>query len=614
VWSLPSSIVRTKSLQASFPGWGLDGAVLHSQQGVPPERWCVTKEDLRHFRRCIKDAIRAGVIKPIRIDPATGKGDPFDPADEKVGPSMYNVVNSYIKPLTEEAGNLSWALLRHPGGLKCDIFITHSWAEGAFELTDKVIASWPPGKTAAWCCIFANPQNLDICQMICEPRTSPFAKALKCATHMMAVSNSKLSIYTRIWCVYEAYLAYKWDKTIFTAVAPDRPERLWAAARMLMSLAAGTLTALALIWWGGHTALSSMLQPFQTPHIMCFLGPDVQAIVSVVLACFSQSMLQPGLAWRSINMFGVASTSMSVVFILCLAQEGHWALVVMTGPAKLLLRMLLPLLLVFFILSEVDCLRLARAHREADQLAVYSCVTGAESSNEEDKRAILSDIGDKVDAVNKSIHVLLDAGMSTLGLRSAAELGVDVAGAAEQRLAVGWAGLSKWCLFTVFFCTELGDHNLELLGEARYNRQLPQLYHKAEFYLTACCIVCYAIIWVASGTDKKAFLLSALFKLLVLMTACFPLVVIVFNCLRKGRCSCAWSRMWESRPWGLGSLYAALFSILAVLCAARGLSGLARIPCIGRHLAGALAPGCRICKCCGRRAAKRSRGPSTVIV
>ena len=37
----------------------------------------------------------------------------------------------YIKPVTLQAGKVSWALMQHPDGLDCDLFISHAWQEGA---------------------------------------------------------------------------------------------------------------------------------------------------------------------------------------------------------------------------------------------------------------------------------------------------------------------------------------------------------------------------------------------------------------------------------------------------------------------------------------------------
>ncbi len=37
------------------------------------------------------------------------------------GPSIYTVNDQYIKPVTAEAGKMSWALMMHPLGLDCDL-------------------------------------------------------------------------------------------------------------------------------------------------------------------------------------------------------------------------------------------------------------------------------------------------------------------------------------------------------------------------------------------------------------------------------------------------------------------------------------------------------------
>ena len=70
---------------------------------------------------------------------------------------------------------------------------------------------------AAYVCFLSNPQNLDIGKMIAKPSESPFAKSLASAKQMMVVPNRVVSIYSRIWCVFEAFLAYKLEKRIYTA-------------------------------------------------------------------------------------------------------------------------------------------------------------------------------------------------------------------------------------------------------------------------------------------------------------------------------------------------------------------------------------------------------------
>jgi len=201
-----------------------DGWKLH--QTVEKHFWCVTLDDLKQFRRLVGHAIAEGVIKP-------NSQDPFDTSDMVIGPSMYTVNMQYIKPVTAAAGNPSWALMKHPKGLKCDLFITHGWAEGIFEFVDKVVNSWPFGAKAAYVCFLSNPQNLDIGEMIQSPEGSPFTKALQSATQVLAAPNHRESIYTRAWCVFEAYLAYSWQKSIYTAVSP--PPQFWSKTLRAMS-------------------------------------------------------------------------------------------------------------------------------------------------------------------------------------------------------------------------------------------------------------------------------------------------------------------------------------------------------------------------------------------
>jgi hypothetical protein len=280
-------------MQGQYPGWGMDGQALHNQLG--PERWCVTKEDFKFLRREIQLAVRKGQITPIQTDPLTGRGDVFDPNDNVTGPNMYNVVENYLKGLTNKAGKMSWALLRHPKGLNCDVFITHCWAEGAYELIDKVIASWPRDKKHAWCCILAIPQNLDIGNLIGQPSLSPFALALKTATHMMVVSNGKHSPYTRIWCVYEAYLAHSHDKIIFTARAPLtmsswRKHRSIALECAILGLIAGALVPVWSLLCPAHATDSRMVNVMIYSLGPCGLSGFASLLFSFTAWNFAQSL------------------------------------------------------------------------------------------------------------------------------------------------------------------------------------------------------------------------------------------------------------------------------------------------------------------------------------
>lgn len=85
--------------------------------------------------------------------------DDFEVEDDVYGPSIYTVNEQYIKPVAREAGMMSWALMRHPLGLDCELFISHAWQEGIFEFLSKVRHSWPRGVRNAWCCMWLGPKT-----------------------------------------------------------------------------------------------------------------------------------------------------------------------------------------------------------------------------------------------------------------------------------------------------------------------------------------------------------------------------------------------------------------------------------------------------------------------
>ena len=192
---------------------------------VSPARWCITFADLKFFQSEIRRAIQ--------------EGQTFQENFAEYGPSIYAVNEHYIKPVTAAAGKMSWALMMNPEGLDCDLFITHAWQEDVFEFTEKVLTSWPWRANHAWCCMLANPQNLDIGALLQSPSSSPFALALQSSKYMLVVPNRHNSVYTRLWCGYEAYLAFQSNKIIRTATPPIWREVLLAWLRMLPALLIG---------------------------------------------------------------------------------------------------------------------------------------------------------------------------------------------------------------------------------------------------------------------------------------------------------------------------------------------------------------------------------------
>lgn len=186
--------------------------------GLHPMFWGVSKEQLLEFREEVVKAIARGEIKgqPIKGQPYFYSQDKFD--DPAIGPNMHQVNSGLIKPITLEARgmsvampSLSYALMRNlaTGGRRCDLFISHAWDEGVFELIDNALKAWPAGCQGAYICCLSNPQNLDIDELLKHQDGSPFVRILKsgAVTDFVMLANSNTPIHTRLWCVLEAHTA-----------------------------------------------------------------------------------------------------------------------------------------------------------------------------------------------------------------------------------------------------------------------------------------------------------------------------------------------------------------------------------------------------------------------
>ena len=164
------------------------------------------------FREQVIDAMRRGDIK--------GQPDPSRPfyypqekfLNRKIGPNMHQVNMGLIKPITlagDESSDfipgLSYSLMMNyaSGGLPCEVFFSHAWDEGVFELLDRAIVAWPPGCKGAYICCLSNPQNLNIGSLIgSRIDCSPFYRILTHAPPpkwFTMLANTNTPIHSRLW-------------------------------------------------------------------------------------------------------------------------------------------------------------------------------------------------------------------------------------------------------------------------------------------------------------------------------------------------------------------------------------------------------------------------------
>ena len=315
--------------------------------------------------------------------------DPFDPSDERYGPSIYTVVEQLIKPRTKEAGNMSWALMKHPQGLPCDVFVTHAWEEGVFEFLDKVLDSWPFGARHAYCCMLSNPQNLNIETLISDPLSSPFAYALEQAEHMLVVPNRRNSIYTRIWCAFEAHLGVQLNKRIATAFA--QPPGFWIRQlTVLVILVAGSTTGA----FFGHFSRkhwSTLMESYMLVAVLLIFVANT----ALVLLSFGQKHQRMLILW--LTAFGGIYLGILADYAF-LSQECRPELLGYRSSLGLRLQMAL------WIPCVASCILLLEADRqwglalEEQSFQLYQNFTGvadARSSEPKDKVAIMTEISNQ---------------------------------------------------------------------------------------------------------------------------------------------------------------------------------------------------------------------------
>ncbi|CAL1139553.1 unnamed protein product [Cladocopium goreaui] len=520
-------------------------------RSVPADHWCVTYWDLLFLRQEVQSALRCGEIQPGLEDDVS----------EDYGPSIYTVNEQYIKPVTQDAGKMSWALMRNPDGLQCDLFINHAWQEGVFEFLAKVRHSWPRSVQTAWCCMLANPQNLDIASFLQSPKSSPFAIALQASKVMLVVPNRQESVYTRLWCAYEAYLAQEEGKTILIAHSSNLHQILAALRGMALAAIFGASVGIV-------ATLLNLGQTYGVPALACLVVGSSLVIHDDVCRRVMH-LLGEILCWTQVthgfvNFFDLYSAEeypdKDKAVPHKVTQVLHLSYWVMTSLA--------------FCVMEVDRINARSAVSEAEELrqGYQGSIQYAKCSQAADAASIRREIGTQVDRVDHAIHVLLTAGMSTPALRDIAHrVDIEHAAFAEFTGAVFLLGPFATMAVTLSFV------------DLFYGRCLWQRVVLAVMSLLSRLILFVWLSW--SHWDEQRFILKVMNKFLCLamlgwlgLMFCF----LVFG-LSLDNVFLTWLLITD-----LCLLSMLLFAFL-------GVRGIAKLPCGFRILQICFSRGCNAC-------------------
>eukprot|EP00928_Gymnodinium_smaydae_P094581 TRINITY_DN7962_c0_g8_i1.p1 TRINITY_DN7962_c0_g8~~TRINITY_DN7962_c0_g8_i1.p1 ORF type:complete len:607 (+),score=57.46 TRINITY_DN7962_c0_g8_i1:104-1822(+) len=535
---------------------------------VSADQWGVSKQDMRSFFQAVRKAVETRSIVPSGLDN-------FDVDDAKFGPSIYTVNEQFIKPVTMAAGGMSWSLMLNPHGSRpCDLFITHAWMEGAYEFLDKVMSSWPPSARCAWCCMLAIPQNLRISEFISCPSRSPFAVALRSSKCVLVVPNRHESVYTRMWCTYEAYLAHKWDKVILTAGSSVVDDMFSALVLIACGMALGLLSSLA---WPLY-----MSSPYLAD---CYMVDALSLAMLLILS----TCATPGRQF--VNCFGFFASTHLIGILYNLHHAGYkptcdslaqplgytrWSM--KTSPLtdvdeRLIFQwfclqvVIFVNFVIFFSVAEMDRVRSKHARREANQLrrGYTGSILEAACSNSSDALNILADVGSDIGQVDKTIQVLIDSGMSTRRLREAERYGVDVKQAAYVEYSAAWA-----CMFFVTY----------LMCIKNLNKDLPMNYTYYPMVGTVLLAATWLYLFLFRSRDARAFAQRVMQRFTALFLIPFVLIVFELTDLR---------RLTKSQEDVAVTSTCFVCFLLIVLLSAAGLHRIARIPFVGPCLAQFLA-------------------------
>lgn len=524
-------------------------AALRAHEIIPESHWCVTRQDLRSLRAEVKAAVAQGAIRPT-------DRNPFSRSDDVYGPNVHTVVAQYIAPQSVLSGGLSYALAKHPGGLKCDLFITHCWSEGIYEFIDKTLYSWPRSTKHAYCCFLSNPQNLvDIGGMVSCPSKSPFAKALRTASHVLVVPNRASSVYSRSWCCYEAYLACAWDKEI--SVASRRLSWARAACKMTDIITCTVLSLALHSLYFYHAQKGNLCMP-------CWVEASIiEKIVFDVCCLTVLSYQEASDIPRWICLVGSACRASR-----CIPHFLEWYHNVHDLSRNELLLfgffvfLVSAIALAFFPIVVLD--QMLEERLAADIVQLKAGYTGnirdSQASVDEDKAMILKEIRDDdlEAAVNNSIDTLLNSGMLTQTLRAFHEEAVDI----EHVAVLKWRFVAMGLLSS----TTLSARSLT-------NGEL--LFCVVHFV----CLMLASLLINFGGNDKVGFTCVAIWKLI-------GLPYLVSNVLKHA--GHVLSIEWLSYPWEQLVQWSPGLAIVVVLLPALDLAFIVSLPVLGRCLAQSL--------------------------
>lgn len=354
---------------------------------------------------------------------------------------------------------------------------------------------------------------------------SPFAKALEKASHLLVVPNPTVGVYSRLWCVYEAYLGVQMHKTYLLPVKPRTSRVVKTVMWNLVPSFCGILSGIPMMVafeWSDKTALSS------TGYVFCFfywiLSAAVQFCILMAddrsrhLKCIFRCLLSmtflgwgismPWLRWCDAE----ARMKYSDLLLMAILHYG--------GP----LNMTLTNTVIVYFFSRQQAEDEESRHQEA--MVQFQSVRSAHCSCPHDEQRIRLAIEGSEDEVDKVIGILVKAGAYTDQLREAYEMGNDMQGAGYTNLlSSSMVAMLGW---TFVAADSVSD---ALLVQ---KMQLSRVWLRDGFLVLAaiCCVtigtVFLSMLWAnCHGPDRAVFVVRS-WATCAIWTLLLPLLTSLF--------------------------------------------------------------------------------------
>ena len=190
--------------------------------------------------------------RPPRIwfrDSEVGVGEVFDDTyhfhSNSYNPTMRDIVELKIKPMTKGTGRGYALKLNCWRPLRAQIMVSHAWEEsyahfilalrcfiygmtavpsdGTGDSPNRLQLPYDNHRLAFWVCSTAIYQPEDLSELTIQkqlgpsPHSGPFAAVLRQAVGMVCCVTEDCNIYTRMWCVFEVFMAKELQVPVFMA-------------------------------------------------------------------------------------------------------------------------------------------------------------------------------------------------------------------------------------------------------------------------------------------------------------------------------------------------------------------------------------------------------------